>query len=525
MATITTTDEQLSYEYTRESTPQSRSIPMLLIVIAAAASALTAIGGVVFGYTMVVGAVLAGVVLVLAFIRSEVATQAVIFVLYSNLSVILINQGLPAEIAGSFFLLLGVPLMKYLFVKREPLIITPVLILMIAHIGALLLSAAFAERPQNSFGRISSFVLEGLVLYFLVINTVRTEALLRKAIWMVLLAGFAMGSVTLYQGLTGSYDNDFGGWAQVSESETGVGAEDFLGNQPTAPRVSGPIGEKNRFAQILIVLLPLAIGRFWAEQDIKLRLLGALSIVPIVGGALLTFSRGAGIGLVVTLVALMFVRMLPVRYVLLTAVAIIVVGVGLVPGYLYRITNLDFAGIASGDVSEADTSVQGRMTQYITATYMIRDNPILGVGPGQASRYITDYARGIGFRVLSTGRRIHNMYLEEMVDTGMLGFGLLMATIGVTFIQLGMFRVRYRLTRPDIVYTASSLMLSIVAYLATAMFLHLAYMRFFWAIMALAGAAISVWTGLMEVPPPKRALLAGHARKPVAAPVNPVTTN
>src|SRR5690606_9986031 len=123
------------------------------------------------------------------------------------------------------------------------------------------------------------------------------------------------------------------------------------------------------------------------------------------------------------------------------------------------------------------------------------------------------------------GRRIHNMYLEEVVDTGLLGFGLLMAAIGVSFIQLGVFRVRHRLTRPDIVYTASSLMLSIVAYLATAMFLHLAYMRFFWAIMALAGAAISVWTGLMEVPPPKRALLAGHARKPVAAPVNPVTTN
>lgn len=511
----TTTDRQLSYEYVREDVPQGRSLPVLLVLIAAAASALTAIGGVLLGYTMVVGAALVGFVLVMAFIRSEFATLAVMFVLYSNLSVILINQGLPAEIAGSFFLLLGIPLLKYLFVKHEGLVITPVLILMIAHIGVLILSGAFSQQPKATYERILSFVLEGLVLYFLIINTVRTEALLRKAIWMVLLAGIAMGSVTLYQGVTGAYDNDFGGWAQVTESETSIGEEDFLGNQPTAPRVAGPVGEKNRFAQILVVLVPLAIGRLWAEQSIKLKAVAALAIIPIVGGALMTFSRGAGIGLVVTLVALVFMRMLPLRYVLVTVVGVIVIGVVLVPGYMYRITKLDVGGIAGGDVSEADTSVQGRMTQYITATYMVADNPILGVGPGQAPRLITDYARGIGFRVLATGRRIHNMYLEEMVDTGLLGFGLLMAIIAVTFIQLAVFRVRYRITRPDIVYTASSLMLSIVAYMATAMFLHLAYMRFFWTIMALAGAAIAVWTAMLEVPPPKRTLLAHNTSAPV----------
>lgn len=511
----TTTDRQIIYEYAGERTHQGRSARVMLVTLAAVASALIAIGGVVFGYVMVAGIALVGLVLVLAFLRTEFATQAVIFVLYSNLSVIAIYRGAPAEIAGSFFLLLGLPLLNYLFVKREGFVVSPTLIMLIGYIGVLVLSAAFAERPAASYERILGFVLEGLVLYFLVINTVRTEAMLRRAIWMVLLAGIAMGSVTLYQGLAGAYDNEFGGWAQVSESETSIGEEDFLGNQPTAPRVAGPIGEKNRFAQVMVVLLPLAIGRIWAEQDIKLKALAALSVVPIVGGALLTFSRGAGVGLVVTLVALVFVRMLPLRYVLLTAVAVAVIGVGLVPGYLYRITNLDISGIVAGDVSEADTSVQGRMTQYLTATYMIRDNPLLGVGPGQASRYITDYARGIGFRILSDGRRIHNLYLEEMVDTGLLGFGFLMGIVGLTLVQLSYLRARYRLTRPDIVYTASSLMLSIVTYLSTAMFLHLAYMRYFWMMMALAGSAIAVWTALLEVPPPRRNLLAKAESKAV----------
>lgn len=494
------------FEHVAEQTRDSRS-PGLLIGLAVGASALTALAGVLFGFEMVAGVALLGVVLVLAFARSEFATLAVFFVLYSNLTVILVQRGIPSEIAGSFFLLLGLPLLNFLFVKHRGLVITPVFILMIGYLGVLVLSAAFAQRPRASYSRIMSYAIEGIALYFLVINTVRSEAMLRKVIWVVLLAGMLMGSVTLYQGLTGAYDNDFGGWAQVSQSETSVGQEDFLGNQPTAPRLAGPVGEKNRYAQVLVVLLPLAIGRFWAEKRIGLRLLAVSAVIPIVGGALLTFSRGAGMALAVTLVALMMMRMIPARYVLVLAAIVALVGFGLVPGYLYRLTNLDVGGIVSGDVSEADTSVQGRMTQYLTATYMIRDNLIFGVGPGQTSRYITDYARGIGYKVLDQNRRMHNMYLEELSDTGIVGFSVLMSIIGMTMLQLGHLRMRHRLARPDIAYTASSLMLSIITYLSTAMFLHLAYIRYFWVLLALAGAAIAVWNALLEVPPPRRSPL------------------
>src|SRR5690606_3838194 len=231
----TTTDHQMIYEYAGERAKQGRSMPLLLIVLAAVASALTAVSGVVFGYMMVAGIALVGLVLVLAFVRTEFATQAVIFVLYSNLSVIAIYRGVPSEIAGSFFLLLGVPLLNYLFVKHENVVISPVLIMIVGYIGVLVLSAAFAERPSSSYGPIISSILDGLELYSLMIDTVRTQALLRKVIWMFLAAGIAMGSVTLYQGLTGAYDNEFGGWAPVSESETSSGQEDFVGNQPTAP--------------------------------------------------------------------------------------------------------------------------------------------------------------------------------------------------------------------------------------------------------------------------------------------------
>lgn len=497
MATI---DQQAMYETARAEKP----FPVVGVALGIAASAVIAAVGTYFGYLLVVALVLLVIVLAAAFARPEVATLVVFFALYSNLAVILVRQGLPTGLAGGVFLLLGLPLLNNLFIKHRGLVITPVFIVMIAYLGVLVFSAAMADRPKPSYERITSYVLEGLLLYFLVVNTVRSHELLRKAIWVVLLAGMAMGSVTLYQGLTGAYDNDFGGWATVTQSQTSIGEEDFLGNQPMVPRLAGPIGEKNRYAQIMVVLLPLAIGRIWAERSFRLRALAAIMIVPIVGGALLTFSRGAGFGLLVTLAVLMVVRMVPVRYVLLLAVIVGVVGVGLVPGYLYRISNVNISDILTGNLEESDTSVQGRMTQYLTAIVMIRDNPVFGVGPGQASRYITEYARGIGYKVLDTNRRTHNMYLEEMADTGLVGFSVLMGIIGLTMVQLASMRARFRLLRPDISYTAASFMLSIVAYLATAVFLHLAYIRYFWFLLALSGAAIAVWTAMIEVAPPRR---------------------
>jgi len=91
-----------------------------------------------------------------------------------------------------------------------------------------------------------------------------------------------------------------------------------------------------------------------------------------------------------------------------------------------------------------------------------------------------------------------------MADTGLVGFSVLMVIIGLTMVQLASMRARFRLLRPDISYTAASFMLSIVAYLATAVFLHLAYIRYFWFLLALSGAAIAVWTAMIEVAPPRR---------------------
>ncbi|HSL32690.1 MAG TPA: hypothetical protein VK871_03515, partial [Candidatus Limnocylindrales bacterium] len=46
--------------------------------------------------------------------------------------------------------------------------------------------------------------------------------------------------------------------------------------------------------------------------------------------------------------------------------------------------------------------------------------------------------------------------------------------------------------RPDLAAMAAGFMLALVGYLASGLFLHLSYARYYWLVLALAGAAATV---------------------------------
>ncbi len=436
--------------------------------------------------------VLAGMAFVLLS-RPEWVTLIVIFALYSNLTVIAIRQGVPPQIAGGILLALGYPLFHYLIGHRERIIITAPFVLMVIYLATLLLSAAFSDQPTLTFERIQNFVLEGLILYFLVINAVRNRAILRLTIWVLLLAGSLMGALTIFQGVTQSYDNDFGGLAQATDAEVPVSEEDFVGNTIVVKRLAGPIGEKNRYAQVLVVLIPLAITRMLAERRKSLRFAAFVAMMLILGGIQFTFSRGAGVAIGVILLALLPMRLAKARHFMIVGTLIVIAVFALAPGYFYRLSTLgDVADLVSGDPTEAGSSVQGRATENLATLLMFLDHPVVGVGPGQAPRLMRDYGRGIGFRLLDPNRRAHNMYLEELADTGILGFSAFIAIVLVTTFTLDTIRRRARAGDPDTFYLASGFLLSLIAYLTTAIFLHLAYARYYWFLLAIAGAAAHI---------------------------------
>ena len=291
-----------------------------------------------------------------------------------------------------------------------------------------------------------------------------------------------MGSLSVYQAVTKSYHNSLGGLAQVADADENG---DHL-------RQAGPIGEKNRYAQIMIVLLPLGVFLYRSEKTAWVRRAAAACCAPILAGTLLTYSRGAGVALGLLLMAMVVLRVLRLKQVMGYAAAALLVTLLIVPGYVQRFTSLaGLTEVEAGSRGNADTSLRGRATEMLAALRIFLDHPLLGVGPGQTPLYIAEYGNRDGFRRLQGNWRGHNLYLEELADTGLIGFAGLAAILAFTLHQLWRVRQGASIT-PDAAELATGLLLAVLAYLFTAMFLHLSYQRYFWLLMTVAGIGIRV---------------------------------
>lgn len=262
-------------------------------------------------------------------------------------------------------------------------------------------------------------------------------------------------------------------------------------------RAAGPVGDPNRYAQILLVVLPLATFLFWAERSPwrKLAILGGCGV--LLCGVLLSYSRGAFVTLalmVALLVVLGSIRLVHVAVaILLLAVAIPFVA----PSYYERIQTLIGAeGLVTKDPSiETDRVFKGRATEMLASLHVFLDHPLLGVGPGQYMPFYSQQYQldpDVQLRQVATHRRGHDLYLEMAAETGLLGLTLFMSIPIVLLRKLWRTRRSCAVSQPQLARLATSFCFAIIAYLGTGVFLHLAFERYYWFLLALAAAALYV---------------------------------
>jgi O-antigen ligase len=353
-------------------------------------------------------------------------------------------------------------------------------------------STLLTKQFHVAVNELLTFAIEGVGLYFLITNTIRTAKILRLTIWVLLIAGLFLGGLSLYQQITGTYDNEFGGFAQVSQAAFDTGEETLQG-EVQKWRLAGPLGQQNRYAQIMLMLAPLGLFRLWGEPSKWLRLLAAIATVLITIGAMLTFSRGAAVGFLLILIIMGFMR-----YIKIYQLIIVCLGLGLLmqafPQYGMRLTSLEAVSDAVTDdgtgngIEAADGSTRSRVTEMMAAWLMFTDHPIIGVGPGMYRHYYQEYAKRVGLEVKATEREAHSLYLGLAAENGMSGLICFSAIVLVMLANLAHIRKRFGQSRPEFAHLATGFILAILAYLATGIFLHFAFIRFFWLIMALAGS-------------------------------------
>lgn len=465
-----------------------------------------------YGISVVLGAVILFGLLALAVAWPEAATLIVIFVLYTNVAVVAkFVHGVPHLVASSFSLLLVVPLASYLVVKREKVIIDQPLLLIFGFLAVVLASSLFAKDMNIAIDWIIDFLLEGVALYLLIINVVRKLATLRRVVWVLMLAGSLLGALTLYQELTQSYDQTFGGlaqrgWRTMAEAEKEQVKEEqdmFFRTDTDWHRAKGPIGDANRYAQIMIMLLPLVLFQLWGARSWWLRGSAVAALVPILGGLLLTYSRGAFVTLILLLLIMTFMRYIRPHQIVVSATGLALLMAAVAPGYLVRMDSLrGVEGLFSqGANNKPDAVTRGRTTEMLAAVDAFVDHPILGVGPGQYTPlYSMDYQLNLpnALRYLPKNRRAHSLYPELAAETGIIGLAFFMAIVLVIMYRLWQARRLCMETRPDLANMATAFLLSIVAYLGTAIFLQLSYQRYFWLMLALAGATIRICNSEMQ---------------------------
>jgi O-antigen ligase len=421
-------------------------------------------------------------------IRPEWAVLIVVALIYSNAPLVLVQfHGAPFVLVAIVPIILVAPLAYDLLVHRRPIVITPALPWIAAYLVVQIVSTIGAQDVSAATEGLSSFLFEGLLLYVLITNTVRTPALIRQIIWTLLLVGAALGALSLLQELTSTYTNAYFGFAQTEAAITGI-SDGF-------ERLAGPIGEKNRYAQVMLMLVPLAIIQASAERSrvLKLAALGCGALAAI--AVALTFSRGAALAAAMILVAMVALRYIRPSHVLVAIGLVAVVAIA-VPAYGTRLTSLaDITAIFSDEPASAgtDNALLSRATENLAALNVFADHPIVGVGPEQFPEYYRVYADEIGISVRAADRQAHNLYLETAAETGILGLITFVGAILVTLIQLARARAAaLRRGREDLAAMATGFLLAILSYMATGIFLHLSYARYFWLMLALAGATAYV---------------------------------
>jgi O-antigen ligase len=431
---------------------------------------------------------------VISLARPHIATYVVITILYSNAAAVAVNyHGLP-EIGLAFPLLLALPLADHLLLRRSPVTLTAALPYFFGYLLVQVIAAAGASDPYGAADNLINFVIGGIGMYFVITNVVRTYGALRNAVWTVLLVSAALGALSTFQAVTKTYSDDYLGFSTVEPPAN----TDVASAAPAdVPRAQGPIGEKNRYGQVLLVVLPLGVMLALSERKRWLQVVAIGATVLVLSGMATTYSRGAALGLVAMVMVAMLFRYLKPRHVLLLGGLLVVMLVAF-PRYGDRLLELQgLAGLSTQSVDvQGDTgNLRGRATATLAALLVWADHPLFGVGRGQFNQYYAQYAgevadTGVDARIrLEGGREAHNLFASVAAETGTFGFIFFMGMFAVILRDLYRARRRWLAERPHVAHLAMGFFLAVVGYLVSGIGLHLSYERYLWFLLALAAVA------------------------------------
>lgn len=406
----------------------------------------------------------------------------VLFLIYLNVPAVAVREyGVPVMFGAAVSLLLVIPVIKAVLLRGDPVrlpgLLLAALVLLVVHAA----SAYFAVRPAESLDLVVEWALEGVLLMALIVNAFRTREDVFAAINAVIAAGAVMGAIVLLQQALGATDNNFFGFGQLDATIVGEDGS-------TQRRLAGAIGETNRFAQVMAVLIPVSAAMALTSTG-PARVRYWIATGLITGGMALAFSRGAVVAMALAVPFALMFNILKLRHVAIGGLAAALLMLAL-PHYGERVLSIgevavQTLGLTSSGFRNADGAARGRMTEMKSTALVFADNPVLGAGPGMAQVHYEEYAPIVGGKVRPGQRQAHNLYLQLAAETGILGLAVFLIIIVYAFAGLERARKRLAPRDPKLWGAVCGMELALIIYLATSLFLHAAYIRYFWLLLGL----------------------------------------
>jgi len=442
-----------------------------------------------FGYFALL--VVPGVVVAVASIRQPALGFAgLLLLIFTQLNQVLdlYHEGVPSPARPLVALLVVVILVRILLYGERPIGWIRTGFILGLYILFLLISMVNAQDFEIARGNFVN-VTQNIVIAIIVIYFIKQPDSLKLAIWTLIAAGILMGTISTFQYLTGTFGNNywgFGGW-ELQQSG-GVSRQ----------RLTGPYFNPNAYAQVLIVIIPLAIDRLWHERNLILRLFAAWGALVCALSVIFTFSRNGFVSMLFA-VAVLFVLRRPNFLPSIISVALLVAVLQFIPAtYFDRISSL--VQISSGRAGiVTDESFRGRLSENVAAVQMFQDHPMFGVGLNNFQAQYQDYSRRIGLDPRRELRSPASLYLEILSEQGLFGAAIFGYLIFTVFRRL--FSARNYFKRNgfnDLEYLTTALIASFGGYMFLAISKNSAYSNVYWSLVAICLSVTQIVNTLEE---------------------------
>ena len=349
----------------------------------------------------------------------------------------------------SFAMVVGIVTIAAWLFSREPKTLPwhPLVLLLAAFAAWVSFTTLFADFPEHAAWKWDRTIKILLFNGFVTLGLITTRQRLDALIWVIVLSlGFFAVKGAAFTLLTGGSHRLFGPPGSF-------------------------IADNNQFGLALLMTIPLVryLQLTASRRRVRLGLLCSIPcfLVAVVG----TYSRGAVVGLAVTVVALAIKSRHRMRLAFLAGIAI-AAAVQFMPEHWH-------ARVATIAEYEEDGSVQGRFESWRYALEVVRGSPMIGGG--------FEVFRGNRTPAGAGYRSAHSIYFEALAEHGYVGLALFLA-IGMGTYLTASAIIRRSRDHPDLAWAAdlaAMVQVSIAAYATAGLFLNLATFDLYYHLVAI----------------------------------------